>query len=169
MAFCRVNSGRGQLKIQQMAFVLVALMIFFGMVALFYFSIRISNLEKSAIDLKDEQAKELVRKLTSTAEFGFTASDCSGCVDLDKVLILKERETYKDFWQLDYLEVEKITGGEECTKANYPECGKVTIIKKENYGAAVSSFVSLCRWEKEKGGYTRCELGKILVSGKGIK
>ena len=51
MNFWIVNSSKGQMKIQQMAFVLVALMIFFAIVTLFYFSIRVQVLQKDVVTL----------------------------------------------------------------------------------------------------------------------
>ena len=114
--------SKGQIKIQQMAFVLVALMIFLALVALIYISFRVENIKGDVEDLGDQEAKELARKLSGTPEFSFTAEDCSNCIDLDKVLILKERKTYKDFWNLDYLQVERVYphGNGDCKKENYP-------------------------------------------------
>ncbi len=161
----------GQLKIQQMAFVLVALVIFFALVGLIYFSFRVKNIESSATGLKEDEAKSLVKKLVSTPEFSFTVEDCSACVDLDKVLSLKGRRTYEGFWNLDYLAVEKIYPSEdrECEKSNYPECNRITIINTtEKTGEITRAFVALCRWEDSKQGYFKCELGQIMASGEGV-
>jgi hypothetical protein len=166
---CIVNySRKGQFKIQQMAFVLVALMIFFAMVALFYFSIRISGLRADVESLEEKEAKEIVKKLATTSEFIFSAGDCENCIDLDKVWILKDRESYDDFWGLDFLQIRRVHPefeDEECTNANYPECNIITLIDGENFGAPSDAFVSLCRWESENGGYSKCELGRIFASG----
>ena len=166
------NTKKGQIKIQQMAFVLVALMIFFGLVSLIYFRLRVSNIEDSAINLKEEEAKELVKKLSGSAEFAFTSEDCSNCIDFDKALILSERKSYEGFWNLEYLEIQRVYPESEgiCDRRNYPECNNLKIIDKEEYtGEIVGSFVSLCRWESGKGeGYYKCEIGKILASGEGI-
>ena len=165
------SSKRAQLKIQQMAFVLVAIIIFFAIVALLYFSISLSNLRKSASSLQEQEASELVRKLASTPEFSFTATDCSNCIDLDKLLLLKSRQSYKEFWNLDFLKIEKLypkTEKLECEKANYPDCNEITIIDKKEFGSPQKAFVSLCRWEQAKGGYTKCGLGGIYASGKNL-
>tara|TARA_Y100000310_G_scaffold337711_1_gene425482 strand:- start:1655 stop:2164 length:510 start_codon:yes stop_codon:yes gene_type:complete len=164
-------SKKGQIKIQQMAFVLVALMIFFVLVGLVYFTYRISDLRGEAESLGDEEAQELVRKLSGTAEFAYTEEDCANCIDLDKVLVLKDRQTYRDFWDLDYLKIKRvypIMEG-ECEKGNYPNCGTITVIDKENFGTPSEAFVALCRFEKSNGGYTKCELGRIYASGEGIE
>ena len=165
------DNKRAQLKIQQMAFVLVALIIFLAIVALFYFSISLSNLRKTAASLQDEEAKEIIRKLASTPEFVLTTFTCSNCIDLDKTFSLKERRSYDGFWNLGFLQIEKVYPEEknECDKANYPNCRTITLIKNEEIGSPKRAFVTICYWTKEKGGYTKCELGRIYASGKGIE
>lgn len=158
--------SKGQLKVQQMAFVLVALAILFGMVLLLYFSITLRSMGKEALELNREEAGELVKSIASSAEFGL--SDCPNCVDLDKLMLLKYRNSYKEFWNLDYLRIDKIypiANEKECELSNYPECSTITLIKKE-VGSPSSAFVSLCRWERE---YRKCELGRIYASGKGLE
>jgi len=162
-----VSCSRGQMKVQQMAFVLVAIFIFFAMVSLVYFSIKITGVEQSVVELREEGAKELVKKLSGTPEF--LSRECPNCIDLDKVFALKNRQTYQGFWNLDYLAVELIYPEREgeCTPANYPDCRTITIIN-ESIGSPSSAFVSVCRWE-EVGGFVKCEVGKIFASGRGIK
>lgn len=160
---------KGQMKIQEMAFVLVAIVIFFAMVALVYLAIRLSSMGEDVKAEKEQSAKELVRKLADIPEFSW--AECSGCVDADKVLALKGRASYKGLWELDYLMVEKIypKGADaECTIANYPDCRTITLINSINYGTPVYSFVSLCSYEAS-GDYIKCELGKIYASPKAIK
>ncbi len=170
--FYRANYfKKGQLKIQQMAFMLVALMIFFGMVALVYFAITTASLEKDIAELRDKEARELVKKLAGTPEFAFTSStDCSSCVDLDKLLLLKENGAYSDLWNLDYLMVERVypsINDDECTRATYPDCGKITV--KENSGdiSTKTAFVTLARWDQDLNGF-RYEIGRIHTSYVGV-
>ncbi len=157
--------SKAQLKIQQMAFVLVALMILFGIIALLYSSITLRSLAQEASSLNEEEAKEVVRMLSSTSEF--ISSNCENCIDLDKVLLLKYRKAYQDFWNLDFLRIEKLypeSSEKECDLSNYPDCSTITLINKENFGSPSTAFVSLCRWE----GYQKCELGRIYASGKSL-
>ncbi|MDO8509278.1 MAG: hypothetical protein Q7S27_06385 [Nanoarchaeota archaeon] len=164
-------SKKAQIKIQQMAFVLVALVIFLAIVSLFYFSISLNNLKKDASSLQDLEAEELVRKLASTPEFSLTSKDCAYCIDLDKVFLLKQRKAYQEFWNLDFLQIEKISSSNkmECQSNNYPQCNTITLIENDKIGSPSSAFVSLCYWSKEKGGYTKCEVGRVYASGKGLK
>jgi hypothetical protein len=170
MNYLHVGSSKGQIKIQQMAFILVALMIFFSIALLIFMTFRLSGIRESAFELREAEARETVRKISSTPEFSFT-SDCSSCIDLDKVLILKDRKSYEGFWDFDYLQIEKIYPKYEgeCDKFTYPDCRTITIIEKEDFGTPVEAFVSLCRWEESQEGYFKCELGKIYISGENIR
>ena len=167
----RVNySKKGQLKIQQMAFVLVAVMIFFAIIALIYFTISLSDLRGKAQELKEQEASELVRKMAGTGEF-IWKRDCSSCIDLDKAFLLKDRASYKEFWELSFLQIKKIypTAIGECNKAKYPNCDTITIVESGEIGTPSSAYVSLCRWEQEKGGYVKCEIGRIYATEKKIE
>lgn len=163
------RNKRGQLKVQQMAFVLVALIIFFSMVALFFFSVSYSGLQKDAETLREKDVIETVRKMSGTPEFASTsAGDCNSCIDLDKVLMLKERESYKGFWKnialLQVSRVYPVYGDEiECTKENYPECGTITLVNENKDFRGHKAFVALCRYEEVEG-YNKCEMGKIIMA-----
>lgn len=160
---------KGQMKIQEMAFVLLAIIIFFAMVTLVYFSIRLSSLREDVSLQREQTARETVRKLSDIPEFSW--AECSGCIDADKVFILKDRLSYKIFWDIDYLMVEKIypnSTQRECNKANYPDCTTITLVNNtKNFGIPTSAFISLCRFESS-GGYMKCELGRIHASAKAI-
>ena len=167
--YCVDYSKKGQIKIQQMAFVLVAIMIFFAIAVLIYLSFRINALRCDALLLKEEESKEIVRKFSGMPEFSFRG--CANCIDLDKILMLKERKSYSGFWDLELLKVERIypvNAKLECTKSNYPDCNTITLIENKNYGAGADAFVSLCRWEEKNGGYFKCEIGRIYAAGGGI-
>jgi len=156
---------KGQLKIQQMAFVLVAIIIFFSIVLLFYFSIRYNSLKSDVQNLREQEVLETVRKISGTPEFLWSEEDCSACIDLDKVMVLKNRTSYSGFWKnIALLEVVRSYPSyedEECTFGNYPNCNKITIIDNDENFRGYSAFVSLCRYSTE--GYSKCELGKIIM------
>jgi hypothetical protein len=166
-------SKRGQIKIQQMAFMLVALVIFFAMVGLIYVGLSLNSLKKSAQGLQDVEAIEIAKKIASSPELAFTSlsmSDCSSCVDLEKALMLKEIINYKSFWNLNYLMIEKVYPNQtdvECTRYNFPDCSKITIIANDTV-ASETAFVSLVRWDPDLQRY-RYELGKVHTSAKKIE
>lgn len=165
-------SKKAQMKIQEMAFVLVAIMIFFAMVALVYFSIRLSSLQKDVSTQRQEGAKELAKKLADIPEFAW-AGCSSGCIDAEKALAVKNRAVYDNFWDVDYLMIEKLYPKKpnvECTAANYPECTTITVINSTKYyGISSTAFVAICSYDRDKGGFIKCEMGRINAAGKTIK
>lgn len=169
MIFYASYSKKAQLKIQQMAFVLIAILIFFAIIAIFYFSFYANNIKKNAESLSEQEASEIVRKLSSTPEFSFLG--CTNCIDFDKIIVLKARNSYKELFNLDFLQIEKIypiSEKLECDKFNYPECNTITLIQNEKIGSPKIALVSICRWENKKGGYYKCEIGRIYASGKDL-
>lgn len=174
MQILTVDYSKAQMKIQQMAFVLVALAIFFALASLLYFSITLNNLQNTAQGLQDAEAQEIVRKMSGTPELSFTSStDCSSCVDFDKALLLKEINAYQSFWNLDYLMIERIypsSNNEECTRFNYPDCSRITLISspQNNFGTETpSAFVSIARWDEDTNRFIY-ELGAIHASGRNV-
>lgn len=175
-SYCARYSKRGQLKIQEMAFVLVAIMVFFGIVILVFFSAYLSGMKNDVNTLAEDEARQIVRKIASSPELTWADKATCGsgaCIDVDKALIMKQRKSYTDFWNLDYLRIDRIyptTGTGECTLGGYPNCRTMILVNKtDNFGATSSAYVSLCRWETANGGYVKCEIGRIYASGKGIK
>ena len=164
---------RAQLKIQEMAFVLVAFILFFALVSLFYLSLRTQNVSESAAALRESEAQALVRKLSGSPELRF--GGCSQCVDFEKALLLKKSlasaGANERLWDLDYLAIDILypqRAGGECTLASYPQCNHTTILKTtQNYGVATRAFVTLCYWESGKE-YIRCDLATLSAAGRAV-
>lgn len=171
------RNKNGQMKIQQMAFVLLAVFVFFAIVALLYLSFRTKDIAGTAEQLEAESAKESLLKIASTPEFAWKSGnseieDCPNCVDFDKVFALGGMKGYKELWGFDYLAVKRVYPAEsaeiECSRANYPNCGKITLEDGE-IGTPASAFVAICRRVLENDNfYRKCEIGKIYASGRGI-
>jgi hypothetical protein len=168
-SYVKCSNSRGQLKIQQMAFVLVAMMIFFALVALFWVSLRSNTLENDVSTLREEEIIETVRKMSGSPELTWTsAGDCAACIDFDRALLLKERRSYDGFWEkIELLQIVRVhpTFGEgvECTRENYPECDSITLVEQDSNFRSQSAFVALCRYESVEG-YNKCDLGKIIIA-----
>ncbi|MBS3090900.1 hypothetical protein J4217_00445 [Candidatus Pacearchaeota archaeon] len=166
-----MENKKAQLKIQQMAFVLIALVIFFAIVALIYLTVRLNTLKKDVQASENDKARELLRKLSGIPELKWTG-DCDSCIDMDKALVLKSyNKTYNGFFGLDYLSFQVIypkKTDKECVVGNYPNCNKITLIQTSNFGNAPKAYVSLCRWDQNMGS-EKCELGAVYAAGKAIK
>jgi|SRR3989344_6068191 len=166
---------KSQMKIQQMAFMLIAVMVFFALVGLLIAAIGFSGLKEKATALQEKNAMLLVSKLANSPEFscGEDFKSQENCIDFDKVFILKEninkyKTGNKNFWRVSGIEIIKIypknSNFIECNSNNYQDCSKITLISGQ--GISAENFVSLCRkeFDSEKFiSYDKCELGKILV------
>jgi len=168
-----MKTKKAQLKIQQMAFMLMAVTLFFVLVGVFVLVVKFSGLKESATALEEKNAMLLVTKLANSPEFscgnGFGTNRVN-CVDADKVMVLKESiEKYIDFWGVSNIEIRKIYPKIDseiiCDIGNYPNCNVIKMRSKEGSGTDLSNFVSLCRKESFEGEiYDKCELAKIMVS-----
>jgi hypothetical protein len=171
-----IKGKKGQMKIQQMAFVLLAVFVFFVIVALFYLSFQTRSITQTASELEAENVKQNVLKLVSSPEFAWKTGnskieDCLNCLDLDKAFAIKNMPEYANFWELTYLSIQKLgeNNETECSSDNYPDCGKITLVQKGEVGTPQSAFVAICRRAFENGNFfKKCELGKIYASGKAI-
>jgi len=168
-----LGQRKAQMKIQQMAFMLIAVTIFLVMAGMFILMIRFSSLQDTAKLLDERNALLLVSKIADSPEFScgnaFGAAR-SNCIDTDKVMALTGRlRDYPGFWGVSGIEIRKIYPagtGTECSLENYPECEKITVVDSGE-GTGVSNFVSLCRKEQNNLIYDKCELGRIIVTYKG--
>ena len=169
------SQTKAQLKIQQMAFMLMAVTLFFVLAGMFVLVVKFSGLKGSATALEEKNAMLLVSKLANSPEF--SCGEAFGinrinCIDADKAMILKENIIkYADFWGVSNIEIRKIYPAETeklCNLGNYPDCNIIRIRPKEISGYDLSNFVSLCRKESFDGEtYDKCELAKIMLSYEG--
>ena len=168
------KNRKGQMKIQQMTFMLIAVTFLFILVGVFFLSISLYNLKKTASNLGEKNALLLVSKLANSPEFScgnaFGRSRTS-CVDFDKLISLQGRkDEYSELWGVAKIELRKVypewEGEVLCDAANYPNCNIIKILDKNvNTQPASSNFVSLCR--KDSNGimiYDKCELARLMVS-----
>ena len=99
-----MKNKKAQLKIQQMAFMLIAVTLFFVLVGLFVLGVKLTGLKKSATALEEKNSMLLVTKLANSPEFscGFAFDETKlACIDADKVMMLKESiSKYGNFWQV---------------------------------------------------------------------
>lgn len=166
-----VREKSGQMKIQQMAFVLIAVTLFFALVGIFVIAFKYSGLKQSATEIEKENAMMMATKLANSPEFSCGESFGNtkiNCIDADKIMVLKENPIYLDFWGVSNIEIRKIYPENNwviCDSGIYPECGIIKIYDKEVSGFDISNFVSLCRKESlDEEVYDKCELAKLIIS-----
>jgi len=170
---------KAQVKIQQMAFMLIALTLFFVLVGLFVLVIRFAGLKDSATNLEEENALLLTTKIANSPEFGcgdVYGTGSTNCIDADKVMALKKNiERYEGFWgsgvsNIEIIKIYPVESPVICELGNYPDCNKIRIISGEVKGFSNENFVSLCRKESEAGEtYDKCDVAKILISYEAVQ
>ena len=160
---------KAQLKIQQMAFMLVAVFIFFVLVGLFILSFSFSGLRRSAEALQEKESLLVVTKLTNSPEFSCERAfgNKVNCIDWDKAMILKNSiSKYSGFWGVDNIIIRKATGENiECNSGNYPDCDYIDIFSKGIEGYPVENFITLCNKKESDEGrvYDNCKIAKLIV------
>lgn len=164
---------QAQMKIQQTAFLLMALTLFFVLAGLFFLSVELSGNKDAANMLREQEAKQLVSKLASSPEFSCGDAYESGeadCVDFDKVFLLAQQsDVFRDLWGVRDIKVRVVypsfVQDVACTSATYPNCSVLHLFDEETVGSYYGHYVTLCRKEVVQGrSGDVCSLGLILAS-----
>jgi len=144
---------KAQMKIQQMAFMIVAVFFFFVLVGLFFLMWQSRSLQQNSANLEQEQAVESLETIANMPELNCDSSE-SWCVDEDKLKVMTNKSGYSDFWPVESVKVYKI----------YPKPDVEYVIYDSNPGKEYSAYVSICRKMREFGYvYDKCEIGKLVV------
>jgi len=165
---------QGQMKIQQMAFMLMAITLFFVLVGMLVLVIKFSGLKDSAQMLENKNAMLLATKIANSPEFscGRAFGNQINCIDVDKVMALKKNiDKYDNFWGLENIKIRWIYPSDyseiDCA-TTYPNCGIINLMEGE-ISAEYSNYVTLCRKASYQGQiYNKCELGRIMLAPKEV-
>ena len=163
---------RGQLRIQEMSFMLVAVALFFVLVGLFAISFLNSSLQGEARNIQEAEVLASVINLANSPEFSCVGQR-SGCVDMYKVMGLTGHVVYEDYWEFSSLSVLRYSGfgkssGDivECSGLDDSEdCDVFNVFDKSvDNEEKLSVFVGLCYIEYENFyPYEKCEVAKLIV------
>ena len=154
-----------------MAFMLIAVIVFFALVGIFVLAFRLSSIKETANLLEEQNAMLLVSKLSNSPEFSCENSFGGtrvNCVDFDKVIVLKQDiSRYRNFWGVSNIEIRKAVGsGEEvlCSLSNYPNCNTLRLLENSSQGYDYSNFIALCWKENNEGNIgNKCEVAKLII------
>ena len=164
---------KGQLKIQQMAFVVMAIFLFFILVALFFVGWQYRSVQGSFEELQTEQAISFLKIVSDMPELNCDARE-SLCLDEDKVRAMSSGnlgKSYEGFWPVASIKVYKVYPAfseSGVVKCPLPDCNYYEVYDSGQGGIEeFSTYVSLCRPEKNGGFfYEDCEIAKLLVGVK---
>ena len=158
---------RAQMKIQQMAFMIMAVFFFFVLVGLFFLGIAFRGVGESAQQLQKEQALSSLEVIADMPELNYD-SGASMTLDEDKLRIMSGdfSEAYGDFWPVASIKVYKIFPKPE----SFVKCPALDCNYFEVYDSGqrdvqeYSTYVSICKKVRESGyTYDRCEAGKLVL------
>ena len=155
--FCKMKK-KGQLKIQEMAFVLLAVVFLAALLLLFLARFQIGKIQKAATELRELRTVTMLRMIASMPEL--VCSRSAICIDEDKLNAFNKskqlQKDYSELWQsanIVNITIEEIYPR---TAKKYVVYGKAT---RENI-VSYSTFVPLCSESK----YVSCKIAKIKVT-----
>ena len=159
--------NKGQMKIQQMAFMIVAVLFFFILAGLFLLGIQFKDIRGGAAQLYKEQAISSLGVIADMPELNYGSSE-SMTVDKDKLEIMSGDfgKNYDLFWPVASVEVYKIYPSfDEVEKCPGSECNYYDLYDNgQSNTRTYSTYVSICENVKEGWSvYDRCEVGKLVV------
>jgi uncharacterized protein YjeT (DUF2065 family) len=161
------KNKKSQVKIQEMSFMLLALVLFFIIAGIFFIVITNANLRKSAESLGESEAILTISGLAASPELSCGSE--SLCVDTDKLIALRGKDAFRNYWDVDGgLVVKKLypynSEEIECNARNYDTCNTYTLKPRGEGYKGIGSYVTLCRKEVVSGySYDKCEIGRIIA------
>ena len=163
----KTKNKKAQMKIQQMAFMIVAVFFFFILVGMFFLKVQFSGIQKSAAELEKAQAVSALEVIANMMELNCNSRE-SLCLDKDKLKVMSGelQESYETFWPIASIKVYLLdeTSTEIITcpalNCNYYEIFDNKQANSEEY----STYVSVCEKVRELGYvYDKCEIAKLVV------
>ncbi|MEM1577789.1 MAG: hypothetical protein QXM27_02150 [Candidatus Pacearchaeota archaeon] len=158
---------KSQIHIQEMAFVLVALILLFALVMLTFAMFQTAKTKQLAKSLQREKIVSMLDSIANMPEFSCKKAYC---LDEEKIIAYIEKadkKIYKNLWEkskIALIKVERVYPNIEgkCNKSNYPNCKTYIIYDSGKNYEAYSTFMPLCYYDYEFGS-TRCDIAKLIV------
>ncbi|MFH1237859.1 MAG: hypothetical protein ABIH79_00805 [archaeon] len=159
--------NRGQMQIQQMAFMILAVFLFFILVGLFFLRIQLGDVTKSVVQLQTEQAISSLKVIADMPELNYDSHE-SLSLDEDKLRIMSGNfgSHYSEFWSVASVKVYKIYPKfDELVECPSLNCNYFEIYESSQESVKTySTYVSICKRIEEIGYvYDKCEIGKLVV------
>ena len=164
-----IKQKKAQMKIQQMAFMIVAVFFFFALVGLFFLRLSLGNLSGEVDRLNSDQAITSLKVISSMTELNCDSKE-EMCLDEDKLNVLSSEfgKTYEDFWPIASIKVTTFSFFNQTSikikcpaqNCNYYEIYDNNQINNETR----SSFVSICKKVNNAGSINNvCEIGRLEI------
>ena len=158
---------KAQMKIQQMAFMIIAVFLFFILVGLFFLGIQFKNAKSGASQLQREQTISSLKVIADMPELNYKSGELMA-VDEDKLKIMSgvPGSIYDSFWPVASVEVYKVYPAfDEIKRCPGLGCNYYEIYNSGQKNVKTySTYISICKKMKKFGSiYDKCEIGKLVV------
>ena len=165
----KINEKKGQLKIQEMAFVLVGVVVLGVLVVLFFVAFQNKELTQNAAYYREQRAITLIEMVASMPELrcssSFASTSESVCLDQDKVMTFNSSKAiqndYESLWENSY--VSKIEIEEVYVNSSVRKGSTYTIYSKDSNEntQTYATYADLC--SDDLSGLT-CKIAKIKAT-----
>lgn len=156
---------KGQMKIQEMAFVLVTVIFFFALLFLFFARFQYTQLQKTSEEIRELRTVTMLRVVASLPELrcssSFGKATEVACIDKDKLRAFDEhlglRKKYENIWKSAY--ITNVTIDEI-----YPEGQKYVVYDRtaDKSTRTYSTYIPLC--EETTQQKSKCNIAKIKIT-----
>ena len=164
-----VGRGKvGQMKIQQMAFMLVAVFFFFALVGLFFIRFELKDIDAGADELNKVAAISSLEVIASMPELRYDGCEVELCLDEDKLKVMAGMD-YSRFWPVASVRVYKIyPRPDEFKKCPGGDCNYYEVWDNgQSNLRGYPTFVSVCKKVSDGGYiYERCDIAILEVGMK---
>ncbi|MGK0209512.1 MAG: hypothetical protein ACI83O_000789 [Patescibacteria group bacterium] len=163
-----VNIKKGQYKIQQMAFMILAIFFFFILVGLFFVGFQSANARTGFANLQEEKALAALKVIADSTELSCSASE-DWCIDADKLIAFGEQSAlYADYWGVASIAVLSIFPNSNTGDLIYcpaPGCDYYILYDNGQQDIQTfSAYVNICT--KIDRSHTHCEMGQLILGVK---
>ncbi|MGC9310049.1 MAG: hypothetical protein ACP5D2_05135 [Candidatus Nanoarchaeia archaeon] len=154
------GSGKGQMKIQQMAIMIVAVLFFFILVGLFFIAWKYSDIEQGYEQLEKEKAITSLEVIANMPELAYDKQGLA--LDMDKLDIMIDAD-YD--WMVESVEVYKIYPAfAEKKQCPSPACNYWKLASTGKETREYATYASLCKKVSDNGYvYDKCDIGKLVI------
>lgn len=158
---------KAQMRIQQMAFMIIAVFFFFVLVGLFFIGWSYKDIKSNYEELQKEQALSSLKVISNMGELN-CEENTELCLDEDKLVVMS-RKDYSDIWPVASIRVyqlyPKINKTVLCPA---PNCNYYQVYdSKQKNLKEFSTYVSICRRDTQNSyQYEKCNIGKLIVGVK---
>jgi hypothetical protein len=168
---CKKNIAKtAQLGIQKMAFMIIAVFLFFIFVGLFFLSWQYKDVREGYEELEKEQTISYLSSISDISELNCKDNSYL-CLDEDKLKIMSglpdlEKQEYKEIWPVSSIKVYKIYPSfESLIKCPGLNCNYYEVYdSNQESSKEFSTYVLICK--KISYSYTKCEIGKLSAGVK---